>query len=214
MPAVPAAPATAIAPASATPTSAATPLAPGSISGEVRLGDGRTARRAAIFLEGAGNPAGPPRERPLLSLRSAHRQLELLLATVGQSLQISNDDLTTHSVFSVSPLKPLSLGPLAAGESRTVLLDKPGVLELFCHLHDAMEAVVVIAPSGLWALSNPQGSYSLTGVPAGRYRAVAYAPELGQVALPLEVRSGERSTLHFQILPPSQPTVTTAKGKR
>lgn len=186
----------------------------GSVSGEVRLGDGRSARRAAIFLEGQGNPAGPPHERAVLSLRNAHRQLELLVVTSGQSLQISNDDAAAHNIFSVSPTKPISLGLLAGNESRTVILDKPGVIELFCHLHDAMEAVVIVAPNALWALSTPQGSFTLTAVPVGRYRAVAYAPEQGQIALPLEVRGGERATLNFQVFPPSQPTVSQPKGKR
>lgn len=180
----------------------------------MRLGDGHAVRRAAVFLEGQGNPAGQGRERPILALRSAHTRLELLLATPGQSLQIINDDLMVHNVFSVSPSKPLSSGAMAPGESRTVQLDRPGIIELFCSLHDAMEAVVVVAPSGLSALTSRGGSYTLTGVPAGRYRAVAYAPEVGQVALPLEVRGGERTTLHFQVVPPSQPTVIPQKGKR
>jgi len=103
---------------------------------------------------------------------------------------------------------------MTPGESRAVPLERPGIIELFCSLHDAMEAVVVVAPSGLSALTSRGGSYTLTGVPAGRYRAVAYAPEVGQVALPLEVRGGERATLHFQVVPPSQAAVSPQKGKR
>lgn len=188
--------------------------------GDVRLSDGSIPKRAAIYLEGGTAAIATGKERAPLSLRSAHSQFELLVLPIGTTLQLSNDDHLTHSIFSVSPIKPLMLGPLSVGESRTVQLDRSGIMELFCSMHDAMQALVVVAPSGLVALSNAQGAFALPSVPVGRYRAVAYAPELGQATRTFDIRNGERITLHLQIAHPGHPTSSEsgmnsgARGKR
>lgn len=191
------------------------------VAGDVRLSDGGIPKRAAIYLE-SSTAAVPSKDRASLSLRSAHSQPELLILPIGTTLLIGNDDHLAHSVFSVSQVKPLALGPLLVGESRSVQLDRPGIVDLFCAMHDAMQATVVVASSHLTTLSNSQGAFALPGVPVGRYRAIAYAPELGQAVLSVDIRNGERITLHFQIAHPSHPPVAVtsavaggaAKGKR
>lgn len=177
----------------------------------MRLSDGGIPKRAAIYLEPMG-PAAPGKDRATLSLRSAHSQPELFVFPIGTTLAINNDDHLTHSVFSVSAVKPLSLGPMAVGESRSVVLDRAGILDVFCAMHDAMQATVVIAPSSLVTLSNAQGAFALPGVPVGRYRAVAYAPELGQAVLPVDIRNGERIALHFHIAHPGHPAAVKGAG--
>ena len=138
------------------------------LMGDVRLSDGSIPKRVAIYLEGGPAAAVVGKDRTLLSLRSAHSQFELLVLPMGTHLHITNDDHLTHSVFSVSPTKPLALGPLAVGESKAVPLDRVGVLEVFCSMHDAMQALVVVAPSSLVALSNAQGAFALPSIPVGR----------------------------------------------
>ena len=182
----------------------------GLVAGDVRLHDGAMPRRAAIYLESINSAPVLSKDRATLSLRSAHSQIELLVLPVGTTLLIGNDDHLTHSIFSVSAVKPIALGPLLVGESRVVALDHPGIVDVYCAMHDTMQATIVVAPSGLVTLSNAQGAFALPGVPIGRYRAVAYAPELGQAVLPVEMKGGERVTLHFRIAHPGHPNATAA----
>ena len=182
------------------------------IAGDVRLSDGGIPKRAAIYFENVTGPGSPGKDRASLSMRSTHSQIELLVLPLGTTLSINNDDYLTHSLFSVSPTKPMSLGPMSVGESRSVVLDRPGVVDIFCSMHDVMQATVVIAPSNLVVLSNSQGSFALSGVPVGRYRAVAYAPELGQALLSVDVKNGERSALHFRIAHPAHPPAVASGG--
>ena len=177
--------------------------------------EGATPRRAVVFLE--PNNSGPValRDRVTLSVRGAHSHYELLVVPQGQTVTITNDDRTAHSLFSVSSIKPMELGNLPAGESRTVALDKPGNVDLFCAIHDAMQATIVVAPSSYTTHTNPQGSFVLMGIPGGRYRAVAYAPELGQASIAVEVKGGERSVIQLHIQHPgrAQRKGTPVQGK-
>jgi hypothetical protein len=81
-------------------------------------------------------------------------------------------------------------------------LERPGVVEVFCNIHEAMQATIVVVPSTYYAVIGDGGSFQMVGVPAGRYRLVGYAPEAApavEVSVPIEIRPRERTavTLHL-----------------
>jgi plastocyanin len=137
-------------------------------------------RHAVVWLEGA--PAGSwsaPREPLSVSQRGARFEPDFVIITVGQTIAMPNDDRIIHNVFSASPAKKFDLGHYPQGDTRSVRFDKPGVIDLFCNIHDNMHATVVVAPSSFWALVGADGKFHIAGVPAGNYKAVAFSPEAG-----------------------------------
>jgi plastocyanin len=145
----------------------------GSVEGTV-TSDGKW---TAIWVEGV--PAGTwsvPKEKPQITQHGARFQPEFLIIPVGQTVVMPNDDRITHNVFSVSPAKKFDLGHYPQGESRSVKFDKPGVIDLFCDIHDNMHAVVVVAPSMFFAtVTGNEGKFNIHGVPAGAYKLSAYS---------------------------------------
>jgi len=93
----------------------------------------------------------------------------LLVVTRGSSVEFPNRDPWFHNVFSLFNGKRFDLGLYEAGSSRTVRFDREGVSFIFCNIHPEMSAVVVALGSPYFAVTDKQGDFSITEVPAGRY---------------------------------------------
>ena len=57
---------------------------------------------------------------------------------VGDSIDFLNEDPFFHNVFSVSPSGRFDLGIFPQGESRSVVFDKQGEVEVECSIHPHM----------------------------------------------------------------------------
>jgi plastocyanin len=133
---------------------------------------------AVVWLEGV--PAGSwqtPRDTPVVSQRGARFSPDFVVVVAGQTVQMPNDDRITHNVFSVSPAKKFDLGHYPQGESRTVKFEKPGIVELFCNIHENMHATVVIVPSTFYAQPGSAGQATIAKVPPGNYHLVLWTPD-------------------------------------
>jgi plastocyanin len=65
-------------------------------------------------------------------------------AKVGDTLTFHNGDPFVHSIFSLSDVQPFDLGALKAGDTRQVVLSKPGRMVVECAVHPQMKLVVEI----------------------------------------------------------------------
>lgn len=63
---------------------------------------------------------------------------------VGDSVVFKNEDPFAHNVFSLSDPKTFDLGSYPKGQSKTVVFDKPGTVEVECAIHPDMKIVVEV----------------------------------------------------------------------
>jgi plastocyanin len=128
--------------------------------------------RVIVYLEGA---IGEP--RPITAeIVQRNRQFEpaMLAAPQGSTISFPNSDSIFHNVFSLSKLKSFDLGYYSAGNTRTVRFDKPGVVQVYCHLHADMSALIIVTPNRYYAHPASAGTFQIPGVPAGTYSIVAW----------------------------------------
>lgn len=92
----------------------------------------------------------------------------------GTTVAFPNDDSLEHNVFSHSANAEFDLGRFGRGPGKRQLFDKVGVAEIFCNIHKEMVSYIVVAPSGLFAVTGPDGSFSIKGVAPGRHRLVLW----------------------------------------
>lgn len=57
---------------------------------------------------------------------------------VGDTVKFTNNDPFFHNVFSLSDAKMFDLGSYPKGESRDVVFDVPGEIEVECAIHPEM----------------------------------------------------------------------------
>ena len=72
------------------------------------------------------------------------------------------------------------------------MLRHAGVVKLYCSIHESMNATILVAPARWFDVVNAKGGYALTGIPAGRYRAVVWAERLPATTREIEIGAGEQ----------------------
>ena len=68
----------------------------------------------------------------------------LLAVQTGTTVDFPNSDSTYHNVFSLSRARRFDLGRYAAGKTKSVRFDRPGVVRVFCDIHSHMSAFIVV----------------------------------------------------------------------
>ena len=67
------------------------------------------------------------------------------------------------------------------------MLLKSGPVEIFCNIHSKMRSDVLVVPNGHWTRVAADGSFQISGVPAGTRRVVLWSPTLKPVSEQVEV---------------------------
>jgi plastocyanin len=149
-------------------------------------------RRSVVYLESAPSRAFPDSEpqRATMDQRNETFVPHVLAITVGTTVDFPNSDNTYHNVFSLRGPRPFDLGRYAAGHSKSVRFDRPGIVRVFCEIHSHMSAFVLVFNHRYFAVTSADGRYQISRVPAGRYTLVAWNEgairESRQVVIPDE----------------------------
>ena len=124
----------------------------------------------------------------------------VVAAVVGQTLEIHNDDPFLHDAHAW--LGTTTLFNVAIPKGRTVsrTLDKPGIAHLNCNVrHTWMHAYLYIAENPYFAVTGPQGEFSLDGVPPGTYTVQIWHELLGTTQRQVTVESGKPTHLDVEL---------------
>ena len=114
----------------------------------------------------------------------------LLVVAVGSEVSFPNADPFFHNVFSYSSTERFDLGRYTKGESKGVVFEEPGIVEVFCEVHEFMRSAVVVVESPHHAVVGDDGRFSIGDVPPGEYTLVIWHADLGTVEQPITVTSG------------------------
>jgi plastocyanin len=132
-------------------------------------------RRSVVYLDSAPALAFPDLEpqRATMDQRNETFVPHVLAITVGTTVDFPNSDNTYHNVFSLSAPR-FDLGRYAAGRSKSVRFDRPGIVRVFCEIHSHMSAFILVFNHRYYAVTSPDGRYQIGRVPPGRYTLVAW----------------------------------------
>ena len=104
---------------------------------------------------------------------------------VGSSVTFPNDDPFYHSIYSDSKADPFDIGYYGNGPGKSVAFNNPGVIDVHCHIHAYMHAVIIVVDGPYAQASN--GTYSLTGVTPGKLTLHTWSPESGERTMAITV---------------------------
>lgn len=118
---------------------------------------------------------------------------------VGTTVTFPNSDLTMHSVFSPHQDKRFDLGTYKAGTVKSMSYDKPGVFVVLCHIHHEMSAYIVVTETPYFAVTNPQGEYSITNVPPGKYKLALWHETMKPREQQIDLSPGKDLVVHLSL---------------
>lgn len=158
--------------------------------------------RVVIYLEGAATPAPQESEEPVTAqIQQLDRRFvpDLVVVPMGSTVSFPNMDPIFHNIYSLSKPKSFDLGSYDRGQTRRVVFAKPGIVEIYCHLHPNMAATVLVTPNRWYARPDRAGQYRIPNVPPGQYTVVAWHKSAGVFRKKITVEAGHDATASFFI---------------
>jgi plastocyanin len=150
-----------------------------------------------VFLEPLERaaPQRAPRGPVEIKQENARFHPSFRAIVAGQTVEMPNFDGIYHNVFSYSRPNDFDLGTYPTGESRSITFEHPGIVKVYCSIHERMNATIFVAPSPWFAVAGAAGRYAIADVPAGRYVLRTWAERLPPTERTLDLAGGERRTV-------------------
>jgi plastocyanin len=147
--------------------------------------------RAVVYLQGDF-----PKPKALPKKEVAQKNFAfvppLLPVEVGTKVEFPNLDDTYHNIFSYSPAKRFDLGRYPPGENPPPfqIFDRPGLVTLRCDIHEHMRGLILVLASPYFAMTDSDGRYRLTKLPAGHFVVTAWIDSKTTRERPVDLKSG------------------------
>jgi plastocyanin len=154
---------------------------------------------AVVYLTGEGldDAPGVVQAEPRVSLLN---QIDytfvprVLPVVAGAEVRFHNGDSELHNIHTfdggrrVNRMFNRSQLP---GSTFTRTFQEPDNILVRCDLHSQMIAHILVLPNVFHTMPGDDGSYSVAGVPPGRYEITAWHELFGRVSVTVDVASGE-----------------------
>ena len=118
-------------------------------------------------------------------------------APLGSRLMFRNSDPVLHNVHALLGGKTIAnfAMPIQGQEITALSIEKPGEIDLRCDAgHEWMKAYLIALPHTYFFVTGADGAYRIEHLPKGRYRLIAWHPDLGRIERPLEI-SGDNAVI-------------------
>ena len=161
----------------------------------------RTAQEIPAVAYIRGTVAGTSAARvanPSLAQEDTTFTPNVLVVPVGTTVQFPNRDPFFHNVFSYSSAARFDLGRYPRGESKAVTFDEPGVVKVYCEVHESMRAAVVVVRNPFHTVVSANGTFRIANVPAGRHTLIVWHHDGGVREVEVNVRAGAASAVQVR----------------
>jgi plastocyanin len=123
-----------------------------------------------------------PKDPAVINQKGCQYHPHVLGVMAGQTVQIKNDDQTTHNIHPTpaqnrewNESQPPQAAPIEKSFAREELL-----LPVKCNQHPWMKMYVNVVKSPFYAVTGPDGKYELKGLPPGDYTIAFVHEKLGE----------------------------------
>lgn len=108
----------------------------------------------------------------------------VLIVETGTAIEFPNHDTVRHHVYSFSDAMTFELSLYEGREHAPIVFTKPGIVDVGCNIHDAMEAHIVVVDTPYFAITDNDGRAFIDALPPGQYAINVYTPRLPQKSQP------------------------------
>jgi carboxypeptidase family protein len=119
---------------------------------------------------------------------------------VGQPFEIDNSDPVLHNIKAIAKAnRPFNVSQPSAGmkTTRPPFTAPEVMVNLECNVHGWMHAYLGVRPDPFYAVTGPDGSFSIKGLPPGTYTIEAWHEKFGTQTATVTVAGTETKTQNF-----------------
>lgn len=144
-----------------------------------------------------------PQIKPLQDVKILQRDAtfipRVVPVTPGTLVQFINKDNFFHNVFSITPGAYFNIGRRATNVIVEKKISRLGEIKLFCDIHAQMNAIILSLDTAYFTRCEPNGRYSLSGLPDGEYAIKVYHPDLPELTDTIVIKKAERIRRDFNL---------------
>lgn len=124
------------------------------------------AAEAVVYFRPRERPIPlPPAEPAVLTTRRKQFLPRVLPIVAGTTVQFPNEDLILHNAFSSSPGNRFDTGAYGSGEGGRHTFETPGLVKVYCNVHHAMFAHILVLDTPWFTRPDAQGRFVLADLP-------------------------------------------------
>jgi plastocyanin len=146
---------------------------------------------AVVYLEGK---FPKPATLPVKQMDQENRTFipSLLPVQLGTRVEFPNLDNMYHYIFSYSPAKRFDLGRYPPNERPipSQVFDRAGLVTVRCDIHEEMRALILVLDTPYFTITDTEGHYRLTKLPAGHYTLKAWVDSKTTRERPVDLVDG------------------------
>ena len=167
----------------------------GTVAGRVELlekGGRRASDVSDVIVYVDGPKTKHPPAKATVVMRGKEFRPRVVVVATGGTVEFPNEDGVFHNAFSVSGENRFDLDLYKRPKSASWTFPAPGLVRVYCNIHPQMSAVVLVRDNPFFTRAAADGSFSLTGVPAGRHAVKAWHERAGEASAEVTVAGDGR----------------------
>ena len=168
----------------------------------VVVGEGGGLANGFVYLKsGLQGEFPPPSEPVVLDQQGCTYVPHVIGIQVGQPLEIVNSDETLHNIHAMPKNnKEFNIGQPVKGLKTQRKFDAVEVMVPFkCDVHKWMNSYAGVLEHPFFAVSGPDGSFTIDGVPPGSYTVEVWHERLGTKEMNVTVAEGATAEANFTL---------------
>jgi plastocyanin len=157
-----------------------------------------------VYVKEGAKPVAATGAGPVLDQKNCEYQPYVMGVQAGQSFMVKNSDAVLHNVHAMpkpgTGNKERNVGQPVKNMTTPFTFDKPEVLVKFkCDVHPWMFAYVGVLDHPYFAVTDKDGSYKISGLPAGDYTVEAVHLKAGTAMEKIKVGADDKKTQDFAL---------------
>jgi plastocyanin len=125
---------------------------------------------------------------------------------VGQPFKVLNSDGILHNVHALPKVnRPFNMAmPPTRKEATESFAKEEGMFVIKCDVHPWMQSFIGVFSHPFFAVTGPDGKYTIANLPAGTYEIEAWHEKLGTQKSTVTVGASDTKTAGFKFAPPTK----------
>jgi plastocyanin len=153
-----------------------------------------------VYIKDIKGNFAPPSTPVTIDQKGCQYYPHVNAVQVGQPLQIKNDDQTLHNVHAMPNVNSqFNEGQPVQGMVSTKKFDKAEItpFKIKCDVHGWMKSYMAVMPHPFYAVSQNNGTFTISNLPPGQYTVVAWHEKYGQQEQQVTVGAKESKAVNF-----------------